>query len=248
MSDFQNTRPLPFASADEPMDAEEWLRDIKRKLNVVDCNDEEKLRYTSYLLTGPTASWWEAILAIKPPGSVITWAELKERFRNTHVPHSIMELKRSEFESVRQNDSPILQYVREFSELSLYAPDEVDTEEKRVKRFMKGLNLYMRMQLPLTGHHNFQGIVDVAITLEDDYKSVQEEQRKKARTEPKCFPNQKPTPNLTFKPKPRPGNPNPNPNRGGQNPKNNMICHNCGVKGHYKSECRQPKVICYGCG
>ena len=27
-----------------------------------------------------------------------------------------------------------------------------------------------------------------------------------------------------------------------------MICHNCGVKGHYKSECRQPKVICYGCG
>jgi hypothetical protein len=44
-----------------------------------------------------------------------------------------MELKRREFESVRQNDSPILRYVGEFSELSRYAPDEVDTEEKRVK-------------------------------------------------------------------------------------------------------------------
>jgi hypothetical protein len=106
----------------------------------------------------------------------------------------------------------------------------------------------MRMQLRLTGHRNFQGIVDVAITLEDDYKSIQEEQRNKAQTEPKRFLDRKPTPSLTFKPRPRPENPNPNPNRGGPNPKNNVICHNYGVQGHYKSECRQPKVICYGCG
>jgi hypothetical protein len=65
---------------------------------------------------------------MKPPGSVITWAEFKERFRNTHVPDSIMVLKRREFESVRQNDFPILWYVREFSELSRYAADEVDTD------------------------------------------------------------------------------------------------------------------------
>jgi hypothetical protein len=106
----------------------------------------------------------------------------------------------------------------------------------------------MRMQLCLTGHCKFQELVDVAITLEDDYKSVQEEQRKKARTKPKHFPNNKPIPNQTFKPRPRPGNPNPNPNRGGPNPKSNVICHNCGFKGHYNYKCRQPKVIFYGCG
>jgi hypothetical protein len=186
--------------------------------------------------TGPTTCWWESILTIKPPQSVITWAEFKERFCNTHVPDSIMELKRREFESVRQNDAPILRYVREFSELSRYALDEVDTEEKRVKRFMKGLNPYMRMQLCLTRHHKFQELVDTAITLEDDYKSVQDERRKKAQTEPQHFPDRKPTPNLTFKPRSRPGNPNPNPNRGGQNPKSNVICHNYGFKGHYKSK------------
>jgi hypothetical protein len=113
---------------------------------------------------------------------------------------------------------------------------------------MKGLNPYMRMQLRMTGHHKFQKLVDTAITLEDDYKSVQEERRKKARIEPKHFSDQKPIPNLTFKPRPRLGNPNPNPNRGGPNPKSNVICHNYGFKGHYKSECRQSKVICYGRG
>ena len=59
LSDFQNTRPVSFATAAEPMDAEDWLRDTERKLNTVDCNDEEKRRYTTYLLTGPAASWWE---------------------------------------------------------------------------------------------------------------------------------------------------------------------------------------------
>jgi hypothetical protein len=46
LSDFQNTRPLPFASAIEPMDAEDWLRDTERKLDAISYNDEEKLRYT----------------------------------------------------------------------------------------------------------------------------------------------------------------------------------------------------------
>ena len=52
LSDFQNTRPLPFSSAPEPMDAEDWLRDIETKLNITGCNNEEKLRYATYLLTG----------------------------------------------------------------------------------------------------------------------------------------------------------------------------------------------------
>ena len=29
LSDFQNTRPLPFATTAEPMDAEDWLRDTE---------------------------------------------------------------------------------------------------------------------------------------------------------------------------------------------------------------------------
>jgi hypothetical protein len=70
--------------------------------------------------------------------------------------------------------------------------------------------------------------------------------------EPKKYPFKKPNPNpnpnsnLTFKPRLRPGF--QNSGRGGSNPKIQIICHNCGYKGHYASECRQPKVICYGCG
>ena len=86
-----------------------------------------------------------------------------------------MELKRREFENLRQNDMPVLRYVRDFSILSRYAIDEVDTDEKRQKRFMKGLNPYMKMQLRLARPKEFQELVNVAITFEDDYRNVQEE-------------------------------------------------------------------------
>ena len=55
-----------------------------------------------------------------------------------------MEIKRREFENLTQNDYPVLRYVREFNLLSRYATNEVD---KRRKRFIKGRNPYMRMQL-----------------------------------------------------------------------------------------------------
>ena len=67
---------------------------------------------------------------------------------------------------------PVQRYVRDFSILSRYATDEVDTDEKRQKRFMKGLNPYMKMQLRLARPREFQELVNVAITFEDDYKNV----------------------------------------------------------------------------
>ena len=70
------------------------------------------------------------MLAIQTPGTTITREQFKEKFRETHVPESIMELKRREFENLRHNHMPVLRYVRDFSILSRYATDEVDTDEK----------------------------------------------------------------------------------------------------------------------
>jgi hypothetical protein len=122
-----------------------------------------------------------------------------------------MKLMRREFENLKQNDSPVMRYVREFSVPSRYAIDEVDIEEKRKKTFMKILHPYMKMQLKLTRTTEFQEFVDAAITLEDDYKIVQQERKKKLQMEPKKYPfkkanpNLNPNSNLTFKLRPRPG-------------------------------------------
>jgi hypothetical protein len=145
LADFLNTTPLLFTSALELMDVEDWLLDTERKLNTVNCNDSEKLRYATHLLCGPVAAWWDNIVAIHPLGREFTWEEFKRKFREANVPESIMELKRREFDNLEQKDKNIMRYVKEFTLLSCYATDAVNTDEKRKKRFMRGLHPMAKM-------------------------------------------------------------------------------------------------------
>ncbi|KAK1679653.1 hypothetical protein QYE76_040501 [Lolium multiflorum] len=210
---------------------------------------EDKSLYRMDPRNDQQQSWWENLVAVHPPDKVFTWEEFKKKFRDAHVPDSVVELKKREFEELRQNTAPIMQYVRDFNRLSRYAPEDVDTEEKRKKRFMKGMNPYMKMQLRLARTAEFQELIDSAITFEDDYRQVQEDRRKRARIEPRKYPISKPTPDRSFKPRYRPTTGNQY-NRGGQNqnPISQIICNNCGLKGHLQKDCQKPRIICYGCG
>ena len=59
------------------MDAEYWLMDTERKLKIVGCNDDEELRYATFLLSGSAANWWENQLAMHTVEEIFTWEEFK---------------------------------------------------------------------------------------------------------------------------------------------------------------------------
>jgi hypothetical protein len=139
-------------------------------------------------------------VAIHPLGRVFTWEEFKKKFREANVLESIMELKRREFENLAQNDKSIMKYVKEFTLLSHYASDDVNTDDKQKKRFMRGLHPMAKMQLRMLKAADFQELVDAAITMEDDFKQVLEDRRKKARIEPRRYYDTKSTPNLNLNP------------------------------------------------
>jgi hypothetical protein len=60
LRDFQRTKSPTFSHAVEPMDADDWLKSIEKKLQVVQCNNHEKVLLASHQLSGPTADWWDA--------------------------------------------------------------------------------------------------------------------------------------------------------------------------------------------
>jgi hypothetical protein len=49
----------------------------------------------------------------------------------------------------------MMSYIKEFTRLSCYASDEVSTDSKRVKSFLRGLDPYAAMQMKLTKPRNF---------------------------------------------------------------------------------------------
>jgi hypothetical protein len=59
------------------------------------------------------------------------------------------------------------EYVTKFTQLSHYAPHEVDTYEKKHECFLNGLNDGLAYALEARDFENFQGMVNKALVLEN---------------------------------------------------------------------------------
>jgi hypothetical protein len=55
LGDFQRTKPPTFYHSMGPMDADDWLKTIEKKLQVVQCNHQEMVLLASHQLTGLAA-------------------------------------------------------------------------------------------------------------------------------------------------------------------------------------------------
>jgi hypothetical protein len=54
LGDFQRTKPPTLSYVVEPMDVDDWLKSVEKKLQVVQCNNHEKVRLASHQVSGPT--------------------------------------------------------------------------------------------------------------------------------------------------------------------------------------------------
>jgi hypothetical protein len=59
------------------------------------------------------------------------------------------------------------EYVTQFTQLSRYAPDDVDTDEKKQDWFLNGLNDDLAYALEASNFGNFQDMVDKALVIEN---------------------------------------------------------------------------------
>jgi hypothetical protein len=86
LGEFQRTKPPTFSQAMEPMDADDWLKSVEKKLQVVQCNNREKVLLASHQLSGPAADWWDAYVEAHEEPKSINWPEFRAAFRAHHVP------------------------------------------------------------------------------------------------------------------------------------------------------------------
>ena len=62
-AEFMRGHPPVFAHSADPMDAEDCLSTLEQELHTAQCNDREKVLYSTRLLSGTTQSWSESYLA-----------------------------------------------------------------------------------------------------------------------------------------------------------------------------------------
>src|SRR5664279_2528349 len=166
---FQATNPPIFANIVQPLDADDWLLTIENNLVVAGVGANEKVLYTTHYLSGPARSWWESIKAMQPLGQAITWEEFKIKFRKAHVPSRMITRKKEEFRRLRQGAMSVSEYRNKFIELSWYAPEDTDSEEKKMERFLDGLHDEMQYVLVAMTFTDLESLADSALLMAVSY-------------------------------------------------------------------------------
>ena len=72
----------------------------------------------------------------------------------------------------------VCEYRNRFTQLSRYAPKDVDSDAKKQKRFLKGLNDGLQLQLMTVVYADYQTLVERAIVIENKRQEMEEKKRK----------------------------------------------------------------------
>jgi hypothetical protein len=184
--DFLSTQPPLFYKADEPLDADAWLRTIESKFALLSapCSDENKVLFAAQQLRGTARLWWDQFHAMQPADNVVTWDEFRTAFRVHHIPEGLIERKLNEFLNLTQGTRIVTQYAQVFNHLCQYAGSHADTDARKRDRFRQGLNTKLKEWLNLAKADNFNELVNMAITQEDCISAHRAEKKRKIPTGP----------------------------------------------------------------
>src|SRR4051812_7206303 len=124
LNDFIHLHPPVFSYSTEPLDADDWLRSIERKLQAGRVANVDKVNYAAYHLEGEASSWWENYLNMRPERPPPTWNEFFTAFHEHQIPKGLMESKHEEFFNPPQGRRSVDGVSREFNRLACYALEE----------------------------------------------------------------------------------------------------------------------------
>jgi len=180
LSKFLRVRPPTISSTTNPVEANDWLHVVNKKLDLIQCTDEEKVAFATHQLHGPASEWWDHFQATQPARQVITWARFSIAFHRAHVPARVVALKKKEFRELKQDGKTVIEFLHEFNRLARYALEDVRSDDEKKEKFLDGWNDELSVQLISGDYEDFQKLVDKAIRLEDKHRKMESKKRKLA--------------------------------------------------------------------
>jgi hypothetical protein len=96
MGDFLRLKPPTFAGSSNPLDADDWMRTIKRKLEAIGCPENQRVQLAAHQVSGMALAWWDTFnVTIRDA----TWRSSKQLSGSTICPKGSFSLRRTSSEN-----------------------------------------------------------------------------------------------------------------------------------------------------
>ncbi|XP_074355810.1 uncharacterized protein LOC141695466 [Apium graveolens] len=142
----RSVKSLEFKGSIDPIKARAWLKEMEKAFALVKVEADQKTEFVVYFLKGEENYWWESKRALEGDG-VVTWDRFTELFLEKYFPRYMKNQMEIKFMELKQGKFSVTEYEAKFTELARFVPEQVDTDEKRAKRFQQGLKLWIRSRV-----------------------------------------------------------------------------------------------------
>jgi hypothetical protein len=114
----------------------------------------------------------------------VSWAEFCDAFRAHYITVGLMKKKRYEFMDLKQGGRCVHDYSKQFNHLAQYAPDQVDTNDKKKDRFMIDLSTKLQECMALNTGGTFPEFVSNVMIVDDVIRAHKETKKRKVVAAP----------------------------------------------------------------
>ena len=104
-------------------------------------------------------------------------------FNAKYFPPLIQEKKEDEFIRFRQGAQTVAEYESQFTRLSQLTPELIVTEQRRIQRFVQGLNVEIQKDLAVAQINTFSDVMEKALRVVRGYKLEPFNRRNKVSVE-----------------------------------------------------------------
>ena len=135
------------------------------------------------LLQAEAYDWWKLVLRNPLLPDPVTWDYFVTEFNTKYVTDDYKEPKWKQFLTLRQGKLTMVEYEKEFSRLSKYAPESVLTKKFKCTQFEERLHESIKRYLTIVTSLqvvNFYQLVRATIKIEkSEMKSLERKKEKK---------------------------------------------------------------------
>ncbi|XP_071925131.1 transposon Tf2-1 polyprotein [Coffea arabica] len=177
---FLKFGPPKFYGGPEPDIAEGWWERISDIFAALNYTEERQVTFAAFQFEGAARSWWNLIRTNWDRNHTPrTWANFTREFNAKFLPPLIQEKREDDFIKCKQGAMSVAEYEVQFTKLSRFAPELVTTEQRRVRRFVQGLNVEIQEGLAAVRIDTFADAVEKAQRVEVARAQVKSFQAKK---------------------------------------------------------------------